>query len=152
VHDTFRDIAMPENGQVTVEPDETLGHFAEWLDVPTRNLRRINRLAYGAPIRMGQALWLSFENVTPEEFHRRRLEYHQGIEEDFYRNFRVQGEDAYKVRRGDNLWVICNRRFEMPTWLLKKYNPDINLAELRVGQEIVVPVVEDRYPQEALSN
>ncbi len=152
VHDTFRDIPMPDNGQVLVEPDETLGHFAEWLDVPIRNLRRINRLAYGTPIRMGQALWLSFENVTPEEFHRRRIEYHQGIEEDFYRNFRIQGEDTYTVRRGDNIWVICNRRFEMPTWLLKKYNPDINLAELRIGQEIVVPVVEDRFPQEALSN
>ena len=44
------------------------------------------------------------------------------------------------------------RRFAMPTWLLKKYNPDINLAELRIGQEIVVPVVEARFPQETLTN
>ncbi len=152
LHETFRDLEMPENGQIIVEPDETLGHFAEWLKVPTHKLRRINQMAYGTPIKMGQPLWLTFENVTPEEFHRSRVEYHQGIEEDFYRNFRIQGESAYKVRRGDNVWIICNRRFEMPSWLLKKYNPDKNLTNLRAGQELSVPIVEAKYPQDVISN
>ena len=68
LHESFRDIAPPENGQVSIEPDETLGHFADWLDVPTQTVRRVNRFSYGQAIQLGQPLWLSFQNVTPEEF------------------------------------------------------------------------------------
>ncbi|MFQ5649988.1 MAG: LysM peptidoglycan-binding domain-containing protein [bacterium] len=152
IHESFRDIDMPLNGQVVVEPDETLGHFADWLSVPTHKLRRINRMSYGTPIRIGQPLWLTFENVTPEEFHRRRVEYHQGIEEDFYRNFTVEGEAVYKVKPGDNIWLICNRNFEMPHWLLKKHNPDRDLSNLVAGEEIIIPIVEARFPEDVLNN
>lgn len=152
IHETFRDIDMPLNGQVRVEPDETLGHFADWLSVPTHKLRRINRMSYGTPIQIGQRLLLTFQNVTPEEFHRRRVEYHQGIEEDFYRNFRVEGETVYKIRPGDSIWLICNRNFEIPHWLLKKHNPNYDLANLIAGEDIVIPIVETRFQDEVLDN
>ncbi|MFQ5751452.1 MAG: transglycosylase SLT domain-containing protein, partial [bacterium] len=142
---SFHDIEFPENGQVQVEPDETLGHFADWLAVPTQKIRTINGLAYNEAIRIGQPLWLTFEKVTPEEFHRRRLEYHQGIEEDFYRNFSVEGDKLYKIRRGENIWIVCNRIFEIPYWLVKKYNPQKNLLQLVANEEIVIPIVEAKY-------
>ncbi len=144
LHESFRDIALPENGQVTIEPDETLGHFADWLDVPTQSLRRVNRFSYGQAIQLGQPIWLTFQNVTPEEFHRRRLEYHQGIEEDFYGNFIVDGQTIHKIRRGESIWVLCNTTFEVPYWLLKKHNPNKALLNLAAGDEIVVPLVEAR--------
>lgn len=150
--ETFREVDMPENGRVVVEPDETLGHFAEWLSVPTHRIRQVNRMSYGTPIRVGQRLLLTFEKVTPEEFHRRRVEYHQTIEEDFYRNFVVQGEQVYRVKSGDTLWLICNREFELPSWLLKKHNPETDFANLVVGQEILIPLVESRFENEALNN
>jgi membrane-bound lytic murein transglycosylase D len=144
---SLRTLDFPQNGQVRVEPDETLGHFADWLEVPTQKLRSINRLSYSAPIHIEQPLWLSFENVTPEEFHRRRLEYHQGIEEDFFTNYNVVGETAYKVQRGENIWTICNREFEFPYWLIKRYNQETDLLRLTAGQEIVVPIVEAKTGQ-----
>jgi len=152
LHESFRDIALPENGQVTIEPDETLGHFADWLDVPTQTLRRVNRFPYGQAIQLGQRLWLTFQNVTPEEFHRRRLEYHQGIEEDFYGNFIVEGQTIHKVRRGESIWVLCNNTFEVPYWLLKKHNPNKALLNLAAGDEIVVPLVEARDSGAILNN
>lgn len=152
LHESFRDLDFPENGQVKVEPDETLGHFADWLDVPTQKLRKINRFSYGQAIELGQPLWLTFEMVTPEEFHRRRVEYHQGIEEDFYRNFTVEGEKLHRVRRGESIWVLCNRTFEIPYWLLKKYNQNQDLLNLAAGNEIVVPIVEARLDVEALDD
>lgn len=143
----FRDIEMPKNGRIMVEPEETLGHLADWLDVQTYKLRRINHLGASSSIKIGQNLILSFENVTPEEFHRRRVEYHQGIEEDFYRNFTVHGEKIYHVQPGENIWTICNRTVEIPHWLIKKYNADKKLTALIAGEEIVIPIVEARVPE-----
>jgi membrane-bound lytic murein transglycosylase D len=143
-HTWLRTLDFPQNGQVRVEPDETLGHFAEWLQTSTQRLRNLNRLSHSEPIRIEQPLLLTFENVTPEEFHRRRLEYHQGIEEDFYNNYSVVGETAYKVKRGDNIWIICNREFEIPYWLIKRYNPQADLLRLSAGQELIVPIVEPK--------
>ena len=137
----FQEIAWPENGQVKVEPDETLGHYADWLEVSSKKLRTINGLTYSQAIRVGQPIWLAFGKVTPEEFHRRRLEYHQGIEEDFYSRFYVEGVKMYKVKRGENIWTICNRIFEMPYWLIKKYNPQVDLNRLIAGQELQIPIV-----------
>lgn len=145
---SFREIDMPENGQVKVEPDETLGHYADWLEVPTQKLRTINGLSYWKPIQIGQPIWLTFEKVTPEEFHRRRLEYHQGIEEDFYSNYSVEGDEIYKVKRGDNIWILCNRIFEVPYWLIKKYNPERDLFNLVAGEEIVIPIVVAKNAEE----
>ncbi|MFQ5825211.1 MAG: LysM peptidoglycan-binding domain-containing protein [bacterium] len=149
---SFREIDWPENGQVKVEPDETLGHFADWLEVPTQKLRAINGLRYGDPIRIGQHIWLTFEKVTPEEFHRRRIEYHQGIEEDFYSNFNVEGIKIYRVKRGENIWIISNRIFEVPYWLIKKYNPDQDLFNLVAGDEIVIPIVVAKNSEEIFAN
>lgn len=152
LHESFRDIALPENGQVTIEPNETLGHFADWLDVPTQKLRRINKFSYGQAIQLGQPLWLSFQNVTPEEFHSRRLEYHQGIEEDFYGHFIVEGQTIHKVRRGESIWVLCNSTFEIPYWLLKKYNQNKTLLKLVAGDEIVVPLIGARSSSAVLND
>lgn len=147
---SFRDLDYPENGQVRVEPDETLGHFADWLKVRTQRLREINRLSYWQDIKIGQRLLLTFENVTPEEFHRQRLEFHQSIEEDFYNNFDIVGQKLYEIKRGENIWVITNRTHEMPYWLIKKYNPKKDLFNLIAGEEIVVPVIEERFPESQL--
>ncbi|MFQ5604576.1 MAG: LysM peptidoglycan-binding domain-containing protein [bacterium] len=146
----FRELQFPENGQVFIEPEETLGHFADWLNVPTQKLRAINGLSYRQAIHIGQPLWLTFEKVTPEEFHRRRVEYHQGIEEDFYRNYSIEGEKTYRIKRGENIWVICNSVFEIPYWLVKKHNPQKDLLRLYANEEIVIPIVEAKYQPSGL--
>ncbi len=142
----FRELKFPENGQVIIEPDETLGHLSDWLSVSTQKLRNTNGLSFGQSIQIGQPLWLTFEKVTPEEFHRRRMEYHQGIEEDFYRNYSVEGSKIYKIKKGESIWIICNNIYEIPYWLVKKYNPQKDLMKLMANREIVIPIVEANSP------
>ena len=116
------------------------------------------QFAFAVPVHAVDCKWIdtvgeaAVENITPEEFHRSRVEYHQGIEEDFYRNFKVEGESIYKVRQGDTIWLICNRHVEMPQWLIKKHNPTKDFTALAAGEEIVIPVVEARFSEDALDN
>ncbi len=131
-----------ETGQIQVEADETLGHYADWLDIPTKRIRRLNKFRYGRPIRYGQKIRIPFGKVTREEFEERRYLYHKELVEDFYQAFAISGEKTYRVEKGDNLWKLCHERFDMPFWLLKQYNPGFNFNSIHPGNEIKIPVIQ----------
>jgi membrane-bound lytic murein transglycosylase D len=129
-------------GRVAVDDDETLGHFADWLEVSPQRLRNLNRLKPRRPIHVGQELKLDFSKVTPEEFQERRLEYHKGIEEDFFGSYRVTGTTEHVLRSGDTLWELSHKLYTVPTWLIHRYNPDVDFAKLTPGTKLVIPLVE----------
>ena len=47
------------------------------------------------------------------------------------------------MRRGDSLWTVTQRFSQLPIWLLRQYNPDLDFADLRPGTQVVMPRVED---------
>jgi membrane-bound lytic murein transglycosylase D len=128
--------------RVIVDADETLGHFAEWLEITPQRLRNLNKLKPRRQIQAGQKLRLDFSKVTPEEFTQRRLEYHKGIEEDFFGSFRVASTLEHTLRPGETLWVLSHKKYAVPTWLIRRYNPDVDLGKLVPGTVLVIPVVE----------
>jgi membrane-bound lytic murein transglycosylase D len=128
--------------RVVVDDDETLGHFADWLEVSPQRLRNLNHLKGRQPIHVGQSLRLDFARVSPEEFQQRRLEYHKGIEEDFFGSYRVTGTVEHSLRSGDTLWVLSHKLYGVPTWLIHRYNPDVDFARLVPGVKLQIPVVE----------
>lgn len=139
----------PGVGTIYVQPEETLGHYADWLGIATQELRNVNGLSYGRDIHLGQKIKLVFREVTEKEFQRKRMEYHRGIEEDFFTTFRVDGVIVHKVRRGENIWYLCNQVYEIPYWLVLKYNPNINLARLNTKDELIIPIVESNTSDQA---
>ena len=70
-------------GSIRVDVEETLGHYAEWLDVSARDIRRLNGLRYGRALQLNQKLKIPLHRVTPEGFVEKRFEYHQELAEDF---------------------------------------------------------------------
>ena len=130
--------------RVTVQAEETLGHFAEWLEVRASRLRQLNGMRYREPVVIGHGLKLDFGRVTPEEFESRRLEYHQSIQNEFFEAFTVVETQEHTLRSGESLWYLANRKFRVPVWLLRQYNPDLDFAALHAGTSMVVPIVEPR--------
>jgi membrane-bound lytic murein transglycosylase D len=132
------------NNSVRVDSDETLGHFADWLEVPTARLRMLNGIRPGRAVRVGQRLKLDFSKVSADTFLERRVEYHKGIEEDFFGSFEVTSVVDHKIKAGDNIWELCQRKYDVPMWLVQRYNPDRDLGDLRPGTELKIPVVESK--------
>jgi membrane-bound lytic murein transglycosylase D len=130
--------------RVTVQAEETLGHYAEWLEVSASRLRQANRMRYGQPLVIGRRVRLDFSRVTPEEFERRRLEYHRTLQDEFFSAFEVTGTEQHVLKRGETLWYLAERRFQIPIWLLRQYNPELDFGALPVGVSMVVPVVSAR--------
>lgn len=127
---------------IVVDAGETLGHFADWLEIPTQRLRRLNRISSQRPLRMGQRLRLDFSAASPDVFQQRRIEYHKGIEEDFFGSYRVTGTVDHTLRRGESLWVLSHQVYSVPIWLIHRYNPAVDLTQLNPGTKLKVPVVE----------
>jgi len=127
---------------VLIDALETLGHYSDWLGLPISKLRKANRLSSRRRLHMGQRLKLDFSRVNRETFLQRRLEFHKGIEEDFFGSFRVTGTLDHKLRRGDSLWELAHQTYRVPSWLIQRYNPDIDLTQLSPGTELRIPVVE----------
>jgi membrane-bound lytic murein transglycosylase D len=129
---------------ITVQADETLGHYAEWLEVPPSRLRQLNRMRRGSTVVIGRTAKLDFSKVGVETFERRRLEYHRTLQEEFFGHFKVTTTETYVLARGDTLWSLANQRYQVPVWLLRQYNPDLDFGALKPGDELTIPRVASR--------
>lgn len=131
---------------IKVEPEETLGHYATWLEVPTQKLRAANGLRYSEEIRIGQRIRLVYARVSATEFERRRNEYHRSIEEDFFSTYKVDSVLTHRLKRGETIWKICNETYQVPLWLVAMYNPDFDLYNLNLNDDLKIPVVVSINP------
>lgn len=138
------DYTVASNGTILVQTGETLGHYAEWLGLRASRLRRINGLRFGEAVGVQQRLRLDFSRVTPEEFERIRIEYHRALQEEFFAEWEIEGTITHRVGPGDSLWLLSNRRFDVPIWLLRQYNPDVDLDRLSAGMQLTIPKLRQR--------
>jgi peptidoglycan lytic transglycosylase D len=137
------DYSVARNGTIEVAAAETLGHYADWLGIRASDLRRINHLRFGQPVRVGHRIRLDFRRVPQGEFEARRRDYHQALEASYFAAHRIVGTQRYVAQRGDSLWTLTQRFSQLPLWLLREYNPDTDFADLRPGTQLVVPSIED---------
>ena len=135
------DYSVLSGGLVEVEAAETLGHYADWLEIRTQRLRDLNRLGFGSPVGMGKRLRLDFSKVSQETFTARRVAFHHALQEAFFSDYHVVGVTEYKVRRGDSVWQLM-RRNDIPMWLLRQYNPGLSPDSLRVGAALLFPKLQ----------
>ncbi len=136
--------AVSSDNRITVQADETLGHYAEWLEVRPNVLRRLNKMKPGTPVQIGHDAKLDFSHVTPEVFEQRRLEYHVALQEAFFEAYVVSGTEAHVLKKGETLWFLAQHKFDVPVWLLRQYNPDLDFSALRPGTRMVIPIIEPR--------
>jgi membrane-bound lytic murein transglycosylase D len=136
------DYQVRDDGTIRVEATETLGQYADWLQIPTQKLRNVNKLRPKQPVLLGQKLNLDYSRVSREAFEQLRRDYHAKLQGEFFVQHRIAGTEVYIVRRGDSLWTMTQRFSNLPIWLLRQYNPDTDLSDLRAGTQVVMPRVE----------
>jgi membrane-bound lytic murein transglycosylase D len=136
------DYQVGAEGDIEIQAAETLGHYAEWLDLRAAELRRINGMRFGQPLVIGRRLKLDFAKVSREDFEQRRLAYHQSLQALYFSRYHIAGVKEHQVRNGDSLWVLATRDYSIPVWLLRQYNPDIDFDTLLPpGSTLSVPLV-----------
>ena len=131
-------------GSIRVEVEETLGHYAEWLGITAWEIRRLNGFTYGKAIHVDQQIKIPLHQVSKEEFEEKRFEFHKELSEDFFASYRVEKVKFYYIKKGDTIWDLSLEEFEVPLWLIKKYNVDLDFSALVPSQKLLIPIIEKK--------
>lgn len=140
------DYTVAEDSSIEVQPLETLGHYADWLGIRTQRLRDINGLAFRTPVAVGQRIKLDLDKVNAEAFENLRAAYHREQQDTFFRNNTITGVTEHVVRRGESVWILALRKYDVPVWLFRQYNPELDLNNVQRGARLNFPVLVSNTP------
>lgn len=150
--DTPVDLSIQISGQdgrtvyrINVEPEETLGHYSDWLRLGgVQKILDLNGYDRSNELSIADALLLPVENQDQKlGFESRRAEYHRVLVEEFKENFETTGTEVYQIEAGDSLWALA-REYELPIWVITRYNPALRSGPPRVGDSIRIPQIQSR--------
>jgi peptidoglycan lytic transglycosylase D len=136
------DYSVSTANQIQVQALETLGHYADWLEIPTQRLRDLNTLSFREAVVIGQMLTLDFGRVDAPTFEQRRVAFHQQQQGEFFATYQIADIESHTVKSGESLWVLAARTYKVPVWLLRQYNPDLNLDRVKPGAVVKFPVLK----------
>jgi len=135
------DYTVADDDTIEVQPLETLGHYADWLGLKTQRLRDINGFAFRTPVEVGQRIKLEFRDVDAEQFENLRVDYHRKQQDSFFRTHIITGVQEHTIRRGESVWILSLREYEVPVWLFRQYNPGLDLHRIAPGDTVKFPVL-----------
>lgn len=128
--------------EITINPHETIGHYAEWARVSTNSLRRLNRLKHGQQIQTGQTILVDFSQVSRDEFDRKRQSFAKGWEEKYLSQYKIEKVMTHILKAKQNVWYLCRYVYKVPLWLVRKYNGDKDLTAIKEGEELLIPILK----------
>ncbi|MBT8101363.1 MAG: LysM peptidoglycan-binding domain-containing protein [Gammaproteobacteria bacterium] len=137
------DYSVAAGGSIEVQPLETLGHYGDWLEIKTQRLRDLNGLAFRTPVEVGQRIKLDLNTVDAKAFEERRIAFHRAQQDSFFRRHVITDIAVHTIRRGESIWVLSLRKYNVPIWLFRQYNPSLDLHAVRPGTKVQFPVLAD---------
>jgi membrane-bound lytic murein transglycosylase D len=135
------DYSIRSDGTIEVHPLETLGHYADWLGIRTQRLRDINGLAFRTPVEVGNRIRLDTGATDSKSFEDRRIAFHRAQQDSFFRENIISGVTEHVISRGDSIWLLALRQYDVPIWLFRQYNPEVDLHKVRPGTTVHFPVL-----------
>ena len=133
------DYSVTAANQIQVQALETLGHYADWLELPTQRLRDLNGIKYREAVEIGQMLTLDFSRIDAPTFEQRRVAYQQQRQNEFFMAYQIADAENHVIKPGESLWLLAERTYKVPVWLLRQYNPDLNLDRVNPGTVVKFP-------------
>ena len=138
------DYLVRQDGTIEVQALETLGHYADWLEIRTQRLRDINGMPFREPVVIGRRLRLDFSEVSQDAFEAKRVAFQQETQEAFFQAFDVTGVEHHVVEPGESLWQLALQDFRVPVWLVRQYNPDLDLDRVAPDMVVNFPVLRPK--------
>jgi membrane-bound lytic murein transglycosylase D len=133
------DYTVAADTTIEVQDMETLGHYADWLGIRTQRLRDINGFSFERAVVVGERIRLDFSQADQDSFEARRVAYQSERQESFFLAYQIADIVNHTVSRGESLWLLALNEYDVPVWLLRQYNPDVDLDRVRPGTVVRFP-------------
>ena len=137
------DYSVAADRTIEVQPLETLGHFGDWLQIKTQRLRDLNGLAFRTPVAVGQRIKLDLDTVDAKGFEERRIAFHRSQQDSYFREHVISGVTEHTIKSGESIWVLALRKYNVPIWLFRQYNPGVDMHKVRPGTKVQMPLLSD---------
>jgi membrane-bound lytic murein transglycosylase D len=85
--------------------------------------------------------------VDAKEFENKRVAYHRAQQDSFFRQNVITGVTEHTIRSGESIWILSLRKYDVPVWLFRQYNPELELHKVRPGTTVRFPVMAARSEQ-----
>ena len=138
------DYSVATDNTIEVHPLETLGHYADWLGIRTQRLRDLNGLAFRTPVEVGNRIRLDVGTVDAKTFEDRRVEFHRAQQDAFFREHVITGVKEHVISSGESIWILSLRKYDVPVWLFRQYNPGLDARNVQPGTKVQFPVMTSR--------
>ena len=135
---------VPELIEVRVRHGESLYLLARWSGVAIEALEEMNGIDLGHPLKGGQSLIIPMTREQTD-----RLEAARDLFANERKDAYIAGRgglvevQTYRLKTGDTVWTVARRHGRLPTWLIKAFNPGVNINRVRIGQRVFIPIVGD---------
>lgn len=140
------DYSVAADKTIEVQELETLGHYGDWLEIKTQRLRDLNGMAFRTPVSVGQRIRLDLDTVEAKRFEERRIAYHRTQQDSFFKRHVISGVIEHTIKAGDSIWILALRKYDVPIWLFRQYNPGVDLHKVRPGSRVQIPLLTDVAP------
>lgn len=137
------DYSVANDNTIEVQPLETLGHYGDWLQIKTQRLRDLNRMAFKTPVEVGQRIKLDLDTVDAKAFEERRIAFHRSQQNSFFRRHVISGVVEHTIKSGESIWILSLRKYDVPIWLFRQYNPGVDMHKVRPGTKVQIPLLTD---------
>ena len=102
--------------------------------------------AFRAPVEVGKRIKLDVSTVNVEAFENARNNYHKQQQDTFFSSHTITGVTEHVVERGESIWILSLRQYDVPVWLFRQYNPELDLHNIRRGTRLNFPVLAENSP------
>ncbi len=121
---------------------ETIGHYADWAQVPAMEIRERNGMGPNGTLRPGRRIVIPLHVASADTFNAQRLAYHRAREQSFFASYTVRDKIEVRLAHGQSIWSVA-QEYGVPMWLLYRENPALLDRPVQRGMRVIVPRVEE---------
>ena len=49
----------------------------------------------------------------------------------------------HTIQKGESIWILALRKYNVPIWLFRQYNPEVDMHKVRPGTKVQIPLLTD---------
>jgi membrane-bound lytic murein transglycosylase D len=92
-------------------------------------------------VQVGSRIRLDLAAVDAKTFEDRRVAFHRVQQDRFFRSNIISGVTQHVISAGESIWILSLRKYNVPIWLFRQYNPEVDLHKVRPGITVSFPVL-----------